>query len=38
MENFTPVADSVFTSFEIDQSYLPSIIKRLGVTFAKAQP
>ena len=23
MENFTPVADSVFTSFEIDQSYLP---------------
>jgi len=24
--------------FGIDQSYLPSIIKRLGVTFAKAQP
>jgi hypothetical protein len=23
MENFTPVADSLFTSFEIDQSYLP---------------
>jgi len=23
MENFTPVADAVFTSFEIDQSYLP---------------
>ena len=24
MENFTPVADSVFTTFEIDQSYLPT--------------
>ena len=23
MENFIPVADSVFSSFEIDQSYLP---------------
>jgi hypothetical protein len=25
MENFTPVANSVFSSFEIDESYMPAV-------------